>query len=32
MFDDVFVEPTPDLIRQRDEFAAYLESFEEASS
>jgi pyruvate dehydrogenase E1 component alpha subunit len=32
IFDDVFVEPTPDLIRQRDEFAAYLESFEEASS
>jgi 2-oxoisovalerate dehydrogenase E1 component alpha subunit len=32
IFDDVYVEPTPHLERQRDEFAAYLDSFEEASS
>src|SRR5919197_3824868 len=31
MFDDVYVEPTPFLDRQRREFGAYLESFEEAS-
>jgi 2-oxoisovalerate dehydrogenase E1 component alpha subunit len=31
MFDDVYVEPTPELERQRREFGAYLESFEEAS-
>jgi pyruvate dehydrogenase E1 component alpha subunit len=32
MFDDVFVEPTPHLVRQRKEFGAYLDSFEEATS
>jgi pyruvate dehydrogenase E1 component alpha subunit len=31
MFDHVYVEPTPELERQRREFGAYLESFEEAS-
>ena len=31
MFDDVYVEPTPQLRRQRDGFAAYLDSFEEGS-
>jgi pyruvate dehydrogenase E1 component alpha subunit len=32
LFEDVFVEPTPHLTRQRDEYAAYLDSFEEAHS
>src|SRR5829696_931492 len=32
MFDKVYVEPTPELRRQRDGFAAYLDSFEEADS
>jgi pyruvate dehydrogenase E1 component alpha subunit len=32
LFDDVYVEPTPHLTRQREEFAAYLDSFEEATS
>ena len=32
IFDDVYVEPTPALTRQRDEFAAYVESFEGAHS
>jgi pyruvate dehydrogenase E1 component alpha subunit len=31
MFDDVYVEPTPWLERQRREFGEYLESFEEAA-
>jgi 2-oxoisovalerate dehydrogenase E1 component alpha subunit len=30
IFDDVYVEQTPDLERQRREFGAYLDSFEEA--
>ena len=32
MFDDVFVEPTPQLLRQKEEVATYLDSFEEAHS
>jgi 2-oxoisovalerate dehydrogenase E1 component alpha subunit len=31
MFDNVYVEPTPHLERQRQEFAQYLDSFEEAA-
>jgi 2-oxoisovalerate dehydrogenase E1 component alpha subunit len=31
LFDNVYVEPTPHLRRQRREFEAYLDSFEEAS-
>jgi len=30
MFDKVYVEQTPELVAQRQQFAAYLESFEEA--
>ena len=30
IFDEVYVEPTPHLQRQRADFAAYLDSFEEA--
>jgi pyruvate dehydrogenase E1 component alpha subunit len=30
MFDHVYAEPTEELVRERDGFAAYLESFEGA--
>ena len=32
IFDQVYAEQTPELARQRDEYAAYLASFEDAGA